>query len=638
MPCFALLSLSALAGAPAGFTSGVEGQRGYGPPVASADGRELALTRWDRAGLWVLDLDTGALSAVSAARGAGFHPVWDGDALLFKAVDTGDQPTQGAFRWRGGALETLDEGGHVGQPEALSPGRAMWVRGEELLAQSGGRTTRIALPGDVDLVEPDPGGARIAWDDDVGRLWVRSLSTGETRPLSAAGLGSHPLWSGDGGLLVQHETGDVLNVVDPATGALRASADGRDPAWIPGTHTLVYARVETGEDEDQSPYMVRASSLWALDADTGVATPILDDGAIHPRYPTPLGDTGALAFVDSRQGDLWTLEDGVVRRLSTGAHHRDTPPPPPDYPYTSVWVPYMHQLWDTPDDFNGNWSCGPTSCTQVIGTWSILPDATITCSWPYSHSSAWGWYIPNAYSFNGYTYDTWGEAAGGSCQGSHGFICREYGGAVWSYMVDFMNQHGVASAEVGTSYDSVISEINAGYPLYASVYVLGYGHILVIRGYMTDGGSPIHSIIVNDPYGNAGSGDWGNYDGEGIAYDWPGYNNGHLEIEVKELFTAHGSTPPSSSDPGTSTPVDTGTAPAPADTGTASESAPVGDSATTSTTTGQPDPGDPDPLAPPPGGRTLVSDLSGCATGGGAKGWMAALFGLLLLRRRAQPK
>jgi len=277
----------------------------------------------------------------------------------------------------------------------------------------------------------------------------------------------------------------------------------------------------------------------------------------------------------------------------------------------------MHQLWDTPDDFDGGWSCGPTSVLQTLAKYSVLPDADITCSWPSAHTSHWGWYVPNAYSFNGYTYDAWGVAAGGDCQGAHGFICRQYGGAVWAYLVDFMNQHGVPSAQVGTDYDTVVSEVNAGYPLYASVSVLGYGHILSVRGYVTEDGSPIHTIVVNDPYGDAGTGDWGNDDGEDIVYDWPGYNNGNLEIGLSQLFTAHGTAPP---EPDTgAAPVDTGT-PA-VDTGTP---APVD--------TAGPDEGPGRvPLAGEPVG---VDGIGGCQVAVGPTRWSVLILAVASLARR----
>lgn len=633
MTSLLLLGL-ALAGAPPSFRAGVEGQRGFGPPVVSADGSQVALTRWDRAGLWVMDLDDGGLQQVSGVRGAGFHPVWDGDALLTKAVVGTDQPEHQVLRWENGRATVLDAGGRLGQPEALTDGVLIWTRGDTLLAWDGRRAGDLGWVGDVHLVEPDPRGERLAWDDAHGRLRVRELESGLTLTLDAAGSGAHPLWSDDGELLLHHGLDGQIRVLDPSTGALLASVEGANAAWVPGTHSLVFDRVETGRmEEDASPYVVRASSLWSLDLDSGELGALLDDPSLHPRYPAPLGETGELLFVDTITGDLWRLDaDGEPSHLRS-APPSDAPPPP-DSGSVAVWVPYMHQLWDTPDDYDGSWSCGPTSCVQVLGTWSVLPDASITCSWPYSHTSAWGWYIPNTYSYGGYTYDTWGVGAGGYCQGAHGFICREYGGAVWAYMVTFMQQHGVDSAQVGTDFSTLVSQTDAGYPMYASVSVLGYGHIIAVRGYLTESGSAIHSIVVNDPYGNAGSGDWGNYDGEGIAYDWPGYNNGHLEITISQLFTAHGTAPTTTTteEPAETTPVDTGT-PAPQDTGTATsaeEPAPTDEPAGEELDDYHREPTE------APGQMALVSDLGGCSSAGAANArpWLLGLLALSALARR----
>lgn len=611
----------AVAGSPADFTPRVEGQTGFGPPVVDATGVHVALTRWDRAGLWAWDRRLGVIDAISDARGAGFHPTWDGESLLFKQVVAG---RQSALRWRGAFVELLDSGRHVSQPTRLAGAR------------------RLLLDvGDVDLIEPDPAGERLAWDDEAGVLHVRTVSTGFTRTLDEAGPGSHPAWSSDGSFLLHHSVG-TITVVEASTGRRVASLDGRDPSWVPGTGEIVYASVVTGSDlgwadpRGLGPYEVESSTVWSFDATTGASRLVLDSPSLHARYPTPIGESGDLLFVDTIEGDLWRLSGTTtVREWLAGEVDDAAPPPPPATSRTEVPVPYMHQLWDTPDDFDGGWSCGPTSCLQTLAAFSALPDADITVSWPSSHTSHWGWYVPNTYAFSGHTYDAWGEAAGGQCQGAHGFICREYGGAVWSYMTTFMGQHGVDSAQVGTDYNSVVSEINAGYPMYASASVLGYGHILVVRGYVSEDGSPIHTIVVNDPYGNAGSGDWGNNDGEDIVYDWPGYNNGNLEIEVAQLFTARGVYPATDPGPdtgtdsgsGSGTPVDTATSDS--DAGTSPDSGSSADSA------------DPPPRGPAgrPGGQIALDEVGGCQTvprGAGTPGALGLVAGLALWLSRSR--
>lgn len=551
-----VVSVPAFAGPPPGFQPGVEGQEGFGPAAWSPDGRSVALTRWDRAGLLVYTPDDDTIVVASEARGAGFRPDWDGGSVLFKEV-TPERHRAVAFDPTQNQRTILREATQLGEPIAEG-GRRVLAEGRRLTVSehAGFEGAEVDLGSTPHLTEPDPTGRRVAFVGD--RLGVLDLDTGRTRWLTPVGAWSHPRWSPDGTRLLVRTPADGFLVLDPDTGAPLAGADGTDPAWMPDG-SVVYEVVET------EGYTVVSATLRRLDVSTGRRTTLLADLALHPRYPAP-SPTGGLSFTDTRTGDLWWLpKEGAPRRLLSaedapeGMSDSGAPPPtgaPPPNDSAIAYVPYMHQLWDTPDSFDGGWSCGPTSCTQLLGRWSILPNADITCSWPTPHTSHWGNYIPYPYSFNGYTYDAWGVAAGGDCQGAHGYICRQYGGAVWAYMVQFMLQHGIDSAQVGSGHSTFIGEVEAGNPLYASVSVLGYGHIIVLRGYASG-----TAMVTNDPYGNAGTGDWGNNDGEGAVYDWPGTNTGHLEIGVSQLFTAHG--PAVDGSGGETPPVDTGTPPPP---------------------------------------------------------------------------
>lgn len=529
----------ALAGAGANFKTGVEGQQGFGPPTVSDDGSQVAITRWDRVGLETFDVATGARTAVSAARGAGFAPDWDGNALLFKAVTV--ERGQEAIRWDAGQQRVLARGGRVGQPVANQGRLFSAIRGNVLERDA---ALQFVDAGDVDIIALSPAADQQAWNDDQGTLYVRETS-GSIRAADVGGRGAHPAFSSSGKLLV-HSGGDEIRVVHAASGRVVAVFPGEHPAWTPGADRLIYDRVVTGDDvgpgEAFTPYQVVDAALWTWDAGQG-AQELFSSRDVHPRWPSA-APNGDVYFVDTQDGALWRLSGGITTKVLAAESAAPAGAPPPSYATVAHSVPYMHQLWDTPDDFDGGWSCGATSVLQTLARYETLPNADITASWPTPHTSHWGWYVPNAYSFNGYTYDTWGLAKSQNCQGAHGFICLEYGGALWSQMVLFAQQHGMPSELAGTSFDTLVNEVNAGYTMYLSASVLGYGHIVAVIGYLTDGGNPIHAMAINDPYGNAGSGDWGNFDGENVVYDWPGYNNGYLEIEVAQLFTARGTLPP----------------------------------------------------------------------------------------------
>lgn len=618
-----LLALAppALAGAGLNFTPGVEGQQGFGAPVVSPSGQYVAITAWNRVGLSVLDLRSGRLERVSGARGAGFAPVWDGDALVFKAVADNEQE---AWRWQAGRSERLDAGPRIGQPTVVEPGSLVWTRGDSLSELDGASLTSLPGVGDVDLLTASPDGDWLAWNDGSGHLQVRDLATGETTQVSV-GDGFRPAWSPDGLLVAVNGFDGQIRVVDPARNVVVASVSGAHPIWIPGTRSLVFDVTETSADEGQasgrSAYEIVAASLWSLNADTGAVELRLADDRVHPRFASALPN-GDLLFVDTVDGALWRLGDeGISEVLAPSAP--EGAPPPPSYDRSAVDMPYMHQLYDTPDNFDGGWSCGPTASLQTIAKFGNFPNADIGVSWPSPHTSHWGWYVPNNYNYNGYQYDAWGVAKSSDCQGAHGFVCREYGGAVWSYMTTFMSQHGVASWSAGTDFNTLVGEVNAGYPMVASTSVLGYGHIIAVRGFLTSGGSPIHSIVVNEPYGNAGSGSWGNFDGEAIVYDWPGYDNGYLEIGISQLFAARGTYP--AVDPPAEEPPAEEPAPAP-------EPEPVVEAP-------EPEPAPYDRYDLPhgskaPGNATGMEGLGGCDASASVPGAVFVVAGVLLAGRR----
>ncbi len=535
-------------GGPKGWQPGVEGQQGLRPAAWSADGSLLAVTGWNRAGLSVVPVGGGPSRQLSVERGAGFHPVWAVGGFAFKEVAAGGGG-RGVHRvvWADphtGHREVIETGARLGDPSASRDGLLAWSNGSRVtLRRRLGPDRwvivgRLELPGYSNLVELDPAGERLAFSDPAGRVGVRELASGRTSWLTDAGAYSHPAWSASGKHLLLRGPAERVHVFDAATGIEVANATGLNPAWLPHAKAIVFERVV------RERFRVLSSSLWLLDLEAGRTQP-LRGGARQLRFARPSPAGSSLGAVDRQSGELRVTaldrEDGLGEAMALlgEAVELDPPPPPPqpDPPpsATVVEVPYLHQLWDTPDDFDGGWSCGPTSCLMVVQKYQKLPDHPISCSWPDPHTSLWGWYVPNEYSFAGYTYDIDGLAKGDVwVKGAHGFICRELGAAYWAYMVDFCNQHGLTSWQAGTSFGALTAEIDAGYPMYASTSVLGYGHIIVLVGYDDD-----HSIVVNDPYGDA-NGTWGQYDGEDAVYDWPGYNNGNLEIGLSQLFGAQG--------------------------------------------------------------------------------------------------
>lgn len=202
--CFAARPTSAHAGPPP--HRGIELAQGWVPVSWSDDGRLLAVTRWDRAGLWTVEVGTGRLETVSLARGAGFEAVWWNGHLLFKEVeDTGQgERFQRVVRVdvRTGLREVLAEGPLLGNPSVSRDGHVAWTDDRTLVVRSPeGHERRFQLPGYCNLAVISPGKNEVLFNDDDGRIGILTLADGRRRWLTEPGAYHRPSWSFSGALV-----------------------------------------------------------------------------------------------------------------------------------------------------------------------------------------------------------------------------------------------------------------------------------------------------------------------------------------------------------------------------------------------------------------------------------------------------
>jgi hypothetical protein len=214
-------------------------------------------------------------------------------------------------------------------------------------------------------------------------------------------------------------------------------------------------------------------------------------------------------------------------------------------PKTTIpgWMPYLHQVYDTPDSFDGSAACGATSCLMAIGyyhrfaVWNETIHVGVTP--PGTHVSPYGNYDSKVYTYGGYTFDdTCTPPSGPVAHGSYGYCCT-HGAGAWAYKCrDYIRRHNLSSDyNLSVGWANVTSEADAGYPVPISTTITAAGHLMCVRGYV-DGQ---HTVIVNDPAGNRNNGTYWNYPGETAYYDWPGYSNGYVNLNgASWLVTARG--------------------------------------------------------------------------------------------------
>ena len=183
-------------------------------------------------------------------------------------------------------------------------------------------------------------------------------------------------------------------------------------------------------------------------------------------------------------------------------HFGGVAPRPPASVIVSLGVPYLSQVYDSPDDFDGGGSCGPTSLLMVLAYYQKIAPQPVFVSESYPHTTDYGKWIP----------DVWGK------------VCEPNRGAIHVKMLDYLRPTfpgvGIWYNEKAT-WERVKAELDAGRPVILGTQVTGAGHIMVARGYQSDG-----RLLVNDPAGDREQaarrgGPQGGYSPTGVRY-WNG--------------------------------------------------------------------------------------------------------------------
>ena len=328
-----------------------------------------------------------------------------------------------------------------------------------------------------------------------------------------------------------------------------AVAGTRDAARVLGwvdDHTVVFTRYLPGDLPEERPYRV--------DLDTGVMSQVTaasdahlynvtwDEGRLffartptavvswpQPTQPIELvemsPDGVSVRVVATEVGAIpvdiratasnkvaWSVEGlGAVRvaDLQTGFVSTWQPPKSPARPGAPtpgpmdlLAMPYIHQVYDTPDEFDGNWACGPTSTVMAICHWGRLDPWPITVSTPSPHESDYGAYVSRQYTAYGTTFDrVQNDASGNPAEGAYGW-CTDQGAAWASRMQDYAQRHVLSSDFDGyPTMASVQGYLDSGKVVVLATQLTSAGHIIAVKGYTADS-----KLVVNDPYGDKNQG------------------------------------------------------------------------------------------------------------------------------------
>ncbi|MBK7257271.1 MAG: PD40 domain-containing protein [Ignavibacteriae bacterium] len=493
------------------------------------------------------------MEAVEIASGPGigryFSVSPDGGLLGFKEVAPDGSQRAALLDVRTGSTTYLSPPSRqIGQVSFARDGAIGFTWGTRLTVLDGPTSRTYELGTYANLAPLSPDGHCAVFNDENDQLWLMDFRSGlRTRITSDAQGYMCPVWSPDGGRIAYRSLDGEILVHERISKRTWPLGRGGQPAWTADGATLVFSRTVVDHDT------LAGADIHAIRFDgTGEVLLTRTDDRME-MDPAVAYDGRSIVYHTFLANEIYVLPVpgdtpstlGAPRRvahLPSLAMHAQSPG---GLQFVSALdIPYVHQVYDTPDWFNGHSACAPTQAIMVLAYYHVLPSWPITCSWPTPHLTAWGNYVASTYRFRGYIFaNTANDPNGVPGMGGFGYMWTG-GASPHVRMADYYRAHGMTALQTeATPYSTAASDIASGYPFSMCVLLTSAGHLVVAHGF----GAEPHTLVFNDPYGNKNQG-YMNRNGKNVMYDWPGYNNGFQNLNEVAWCIGTRFSPPVSGD------------------------------------------------------------------------------------------
>lgn len=474
----------------------------------------------------------------------------DKSTIYYKLINPAGSQTAAYYNLLTGKAGTLSVPGPLaGQASVADDGTLAVSSAEGIKILSGQTESFFETDVFSNLTPISRDGKYVVYNDKNDQLFLLHRETGARTMFTDGAIGYfNPQWNSTSDKILFSSLNGRIYIYDFKLKGSYYAAEGYNPRWSNSGEFIIYEKRELQNGIYGNPdlylYEIKSANEYQL-----TDTPLLSE--MTPSFSSD----GGILYVIRENAEIISAEllDNGITNIQTVYKAGDdfgqilTPALSPVNVTEAMNIPYVHQVYDTPDWYNGHWACGPTTAIMLIAYWNLLPPYEGWCSWPApGHFNLWGRYITDRYRFRQIDYQsTANDPNGTPSMGGFGFMWNgSY--SPHSRMATYYGNHGIAATtDDSPTFAKAEAQLLAGNPYSICNGLTTAGHIVLAHGV----NSQNRSVTVNDPYGNKNTPGYPSYDGKNAVYDWPGYNNGYQNFNtvywcVNTAYTvpAHGDT------------------------------------------------------------------------------------------------
>ncbi len=490
--------------------------------------------------------DAGKYSVLFSSPGCGRYMTLSPDkkSIGFKYIQVDGKQAPALLTIQTKAITLLHAPVNLcGQVSFAQNGKTAFTIGNELIVRDGNSLVNYPLGQYVNIAPLSPDGKFACYNDDHDQLFLLNLANNQVITLTSGEKGNiYPLWSPDASKLMYSSISGQLSVYDLQSQTTKFISEGQYPSWTDDSHHIIFTKIESSDSH------FIGSDIYKSNVDGSEIINITNTPDNYEIAAVPSGNKMIYQSLNKKTVSIASLTKN--KSLSThpifktesplSISHQPFQKSMESETFVPGTVPYVNQVYDTPEWHYGYGSCAPSTAIMAIAYYNKVPKWPITTSNGVgNHTSEYGAYVADKYRLNEYYYlDVSSTGGGEDAWGGYGYMWTgSY--APSQRMRQYIENHYLTSVqENADNYSKALTEINNGYPFPICNLLSSAGHLTLAIGYVVGQ----HTIIFNDPYGNKNTGSWPNWAGQNSHYDWPGYNNGFQNLNtVAWTVTAEGS-------------------------------------------------------------------------------------------------